>query len=237
MDSVPDGMKKCGKCLGAKPATLEFFTSNGVGKLKAVCKACKKKPPRHPPIPDGERWCALCKKSYPATFEYFSKHKGSKLGLAARCRECSKRVTLEWREQNPERASKAGMRWHANNRQSANLQRRERRLLNLGREKATQKVYREKNQLSIRVANRNYKARKKQAEGSFTALEWQAKLELYKGRCHWCSKKIKGTPHADHLIPITRGGSNYISNIVPSCSFCNVSKHNKLPHEWIGRLL
>jgi HNH endonuclease len=38
----------------------------------------------------------------------------------------------------------------------------------------------------------------------------------------------------DHVIPISRGGSNDESNLVTACKPCNLSKHNKTPEEWKG---
>lgn len=76
----------------------------------------------------------------------------------------------------------------------------------------------------------------RQNGGSFTGDEWAAKLELYKGRCHWCAKKIRGTPEADHVIPVAKGGTSDISNIVPSCGPCNRRKNAKMPWEFAGRL-
>jgi 5-methylcytosine-specific restriction endonuclease McrA len=99
-------------------------------------------------------------------------------------------------------------------------------------------AYRDRNPeraVALRKAQKH--ARRLRAVGAFTAEEWQAKLERYDYRCHWCGERIKGTPHADHLIPLSRGGENTISNIVPACKSCNLSKRNKLPHEWTGRLL
>lgn len=87
-----------------------------------------------------------------------------------------------------------------------------------------------------KVYSAAYRARKANAEGSYTAKEWLAKLKLYKGRCHWCHKKITGATHADHVIALSKGGTNYISNIVPACAKCNVNKNAKSPLEFAGRL-
>lgn len=39
----------------------------------------------------------------------------------------------------------------------------------------------------------------------------------------------------DHLIPITRGGTNWEGNLAPACRACNASRCNKLIIEWQRR--
>jgi hypothetical protein len=75
---------------------------------------------------------------------------------------------------------------------------------------------------------RNRKARKKQAEGSFTGVEWNKLKEQYNNCCLRCGKseqEAKLTP--DHIQPLSRGGSNYIANIQPLCLECNLWKSTK----------
>lgn len=50
-----------------------------------------------------------------------------------------------------------------------------------------------------------------------------------KQKCFYCGKD--GGTH-DHVIPISRGGDNHWSNIVPACSKCNGTKQDKTPEEW-----
>jgi 5-methylcytosine-specific restriction endonuclease McrA len=38
--------------------------------------------------------------------------------------------------------------------------------------------------------------------------------------------------HVDHVVPLSRGGSDGPENIVISCPRCNCSKSSKLPEEW-----
>ncbi len=58
-----------------------------------------------------------------------------------------------------------------------------------------------------------------------------AKLwSLAKGRCQWCNEYLN--PHEagqDHLIPISKGGSNGADNIVLCCADCNARKATKHP--------
>lgn len=80
-----------------------------------------------------------------------------------------------------------------------------------------------------RLKNHVRRARKNSAEGRFTAKEWNAKKEEHGGLCASCKQPRPLT--IDHIVPISRGGSNWISNIQPLCRSCNSRKHTKLPEE------
>jgi len=50
--------------------------------------------------------------------------------------------------------------------------------------------------------------------------------------CFYCGS-VGGLLEVDHKIPISRGGSNEISNLVTSCRHCNRQKRNKTPSEYL----
>jgi len=72
------------------------------------------------------------------------------------------------------------------------------------------------------------RALKYNAEGSHTQGEWQLLKKQYGFICPCCKRKeseIKLTE--DHIIPLSRGGSDWIENIQPLCVSCNSRKHAK----------
>ena len=77
--------------------------------------------------------------------------------------------------------------------------------------------------------NSQYRARKRKAEGSYAFGEWELLKKQYGYRCPSCGRpesEIKLTP--DHIIPLSKGGSNYIENIQPLCRSCNCKKHTNM---------
>ena len=59
--------------------------------------------------------------------------------------------------------------------------------------------------------------------GSHTKWEWNALRENYKNRCAECNKE--GLMTKDHIIPISKNGTDDIENLQPLCRSCNSKKH------------
>lgn len=59
--------------------------------------------------------------------------------------------------------------------------------------------------------------------GTFTDHEFKELCEKYGNRCLCCGDK-EAVLEADHVVPLTRGGSDEIHNIQPLCGYCNRSK-------------
>jgi len=68
----------------------------------------------------------------------------------------------------------------------------------------------------------NQRARRANRQGRMTAEQWRAICELYRNVCVccWKSKKLE----ADHVIPVSLGGTGHPDNFQPLCRSCNASK-------------
>ena len=67
------------------------------------------------------------------------------------------------------------------------------------------------------------------AQGSHTFGEWELPKKQYGYTCPCCEKsepEIKLTE--DHIIPLSKGGSDLIENIQPLCRSCNCKKGIKI---------
>jgi 5-methylcytosine-specific restriction endonuclease McrA len=73
------------------------------------------------------------------------------------------------------------------------------------------------------INRRKRRAAKNASRGSFTAKEFKEFCERYGNNCLSCGS-TGVVLEADHVVPLTRGGSDDISNIQPLCGTCNRRK-------------
>lgn len=85
-------------------------------------------------------------------------------------------------------------------------------------------AWRRKNRAKVvqQVIHRRYAL--KGNGGVHTLEQWEKLKEKYRQRCAYCCKKAILT--RDHIIPVSKGGMNDISNIQPLCRPCNSKKFN-----------
>lgn len=213
--------------------------------------------------------CSMCGEEKPATSEYFSPRKRKEGMLYAHCRECGcerSRMRREanpererarvnrYRAENPEKVRESNRRYRTENREKINAYYRNyysqntEKVLESTRRYAAEhpevrrkasKNYRLNHPEKPRIATQRRRALKRAAAGCHTPADIRDQYIRQRGRCYYCGCTLNDNYQIDHVVPLTRGGSNDMSNIVVTCPTCNQSKNNKLPHEWAkgGRLL
>ncbi len=88
----------------------------------------------------------------------------------------------------------------------------------------------------LRDRARAARSRRLGAEGGHTAADLADLFRKQGGKCPACYTAItKSGPakyHIDHVLPLSRGGSDDAANLQLLCGPCNQSKHAKDPYEW-----
>lgn len=86
----------------------------------------------------------------------------------------------------------------------------------------------------VRVARRTRRAREHGATGAWT---WDAfaRLSMRLGNvCSYCGADDNGGRplDPDHVVPLSRGGHNGLTNLLPACHACNCDKRDLFLDEW-----
>lgn len=96
------------------------------------------------------------------------------------------------------------------------------------------KLYHQENPEIWPASHERRRARILGVGGTFTAKEFRALMEAHEFTCVYCGELKTLGP--DHVLPISRGGSNNIENILPACKSCNCSKGTKTLDEYLATL-
>jgi len=210
-----------------------MVNSDGTGK----CRKCTEAVLSHEPDPTiTEKMCSKCKET--KAISEFSKAKQRKSGYSSRCKDCDQAYYNarheHYLQNGRERRSQPGYKesyseyakeYREKNRESLREKRRAHREENKERLNKVSQKWKRKNRDKVYASNRKRRGIKANAPGSFTLEEWNALKKHYVFTCLACGKKepeIKLSP--DHVVPLSKGGSDFIENIQPLCAECNGRK-------------
>lgn len=184
---------------------------------------------------EGKR-CTKCSKVKP--LGEFSFDRRRRDGRQSQCRMCvaarvreyqathSKENTLRarlWRLAHPQRSRETQRLWQSGHRSQINARARAWRAAHPSLARARKRRYNSTHPGVVRGWTRRYRARKLSAPGGgFTGSQFAVLCEQYGNLCVCCGGQK--TLHADHVIPLSLGGPDTISNIQPLCKKCNSKK-------------
>lgn len=82
----------------------------------------------------------------------------------------------------------------------------------------------EKGKLVNQVGQSKCKAKRLAAKGTHTTAQWIALKEFYQYKCLRCGaneSNLSRPLEEDHVVPLSKFGTNWITNIQPLCHNCN----------------
>ena len=141
-----------------------------------------------------------------------------------------------YRQEHAERHNEQGKRWREDNKEKVAISRKQWSNNNPTYQSLWRKT--EKGRACTQRKNVTRRVRLREVINTLTAKEWSDILEQYNYKCAYCRRSILDLPDGlvrDHVIPISRGGSNTKENIVPSCVNCNTEKHTQLIKEILSK--
>ena len=163
----------------------------------------------------------------------FSKNKSNPDGYASQCKSCVR----EYQRTIVDRRAEYNQQYREANRETFVLKRAENRERTAQRAKRWYEANREQIKQKGREWEQNNPDKRKaiihrrragleSSDRHYTAEEWQALCAKYDYRCLCCGEQKPLT--VDHIVPISRNGSNDIDNIQPLCRSCNSKKHDSI---------
>lgn len=189
------------------------------------------------------KYCRTCQKEK----TNFGRRKGTKDGLDWTCKDCkstqqkiyrSKKgnsymePTKRWRSLNKENERKTKKEWYLKNRDQELQRAKNWHRNNSVKSRQLHKEWRENNRDKVRLQNQTRRSRRHNAAGLCTLEQLRARIDFYGGKCAYC--RINLYSDIDHVIPLSKGGSNWPANLRPSCQTCNSSKNDKDLKSWLG---
>ena len=158
---------------------------------------------------------------------------GKKRYAKGLCLTC---YNAKWRKANAAKVKAYARRWHKSNPKKQPAYYRKFYLANMKKVQSLNRIYRVKHpEVETAIKNR-YRAKRKGNGGSYTREEWFTLKRTYRNRCVCCGKiesALKALGRVlvpDHVLPISRGGTSFITNIQPLChgiGGCNNRKNAK----------
>lgn len=92
----------------------------------------------------------------------------------------------------------------------------------------------EKHSRIMCIQNARRRARKAGVGGGgITSAQWKELVRLANGVCAYCL--LSEARSADHFVPLSAGGLDAVTNILPACISCNSRKGAKRPDVWIAK--
>lgn len=169
----------------------------------------------------------------------FYKEKLSPDGVAASCKVCKSDQTKQRRLVNKDRINQRAKELRDSKREIITEQNRAKRLRNLEKTREQSRAWTKRNPSANSAKARRRRAR--ECNNGWEIYTEQQVLDQYGTACHLCTKEVNleaprrpGIPgwedglHIDHVLPISKGGSDTLDNVRPAHGSCNIKKGDRI---------
>ena len=235
MDKPELKTKICSVCKEEKD--LSMFNKNKRSKtgVKSECKKCTKARRER----DKDKIKEYSKKYYNAnaeelrrkTREYHYANREERIQKTKEWKIKNKDKVINYRINNKEKSREYRRRNREKDIEADNKRSNEWRKKNYDKVSIYMKKWASENKDKYKKYNHKRRASKKANGGFYTDAEWEECLEFFNYKCAYSGKPMERIS-VDHIVPLSKGGTSYISNIVPCELRINNSKGSKDLEKW-----
>lgn len=192
-------------------------------KTQAACREAMSKKRQDPEFREREKAYKKTDRYQEQQRQYRAENRGS---LDAK--------TLIWRQANQDRYKAYHAAYQVANRHRTIARLKKWRRDNPERNKEHGRKWRAENPHLVVIKEQRRRARIKGVGGDLSPDIHARLMDLQRGKCAVCGTPIsKGFRHLDHIMPISKGGTNTDDNVQLLCPTCNLSKSAKHPVDFM----
>lgn len=157
-------------------------------------------------------------------FAEFGPHKGTRDGKRSQCRKCDSAASARYNKSVTKEQKQV---WNKTQyeRHREKLVAKSKAVYAADPERAKARIteWKRRNPEHARALRHAHKAKIRNTNGTYKAAHWKAMCAWFGNRCLACH--VVAPLVVDHVIPLSRGGTNTIDNLQPLCATCNHRKY------------